>query len=208
MFINRATGTCNQATANNAESCFMGDGREDKADDTSTTLSIVPVQETPYTRCLICHGTQEFRSPPLVGSEVTHPCWNPSGSTLYDTDLDATLDPRKYCQPTLGFCSTTTWQYSTFDDAGATSSHWIGIERGCGDDTNTPTDATSHTTKRGATAMNERIRWYAATNTASKAKDNAKYPDADVATQTAISTGTGVQPITAQVSLRFFIIIN
>ena len=50
--------------------CYMGDGREDKSDATETSVSIVGVQETPYTRCLICHGTQEFRSPPATASEV------------------------------------------------------------------------------------------------------------------------------------------
>lgn len=182
----------------------MGDGREDKAETSSTTLSIVPVQETSYTRCLICHGTQEFRSPPLVSSEVTDNCWNPSGSTAYDTDLDATLDPLKYCKPTNGFCSTTTWQYSTYDDAGATSSHWIGIERGCATDAVAPVTALSHTTKRGATGMQERVRWYAATNTASKAKDNAKYPDADVSANKQIKSDGTLAPITAQVLYRLF----
>ena len=66
-FVNRATGT---SCAGSTDNCYMGDGREDKSDATETSVSIVGVQETPYTRCLICHGTQEFRSPPATASEV------------------------------------------------------------------------------------------------------------------------------------------
>merc|ERR1712168_375194 len=87
--------------------------------------------------------------------------------------------------PTAGCCKTTTWQYSTRDSAGSTSSYWVGIERGCPDTSVDSQRATNddvgvaHTTKRGATNMKEFVRYYPATNTASKAKDNAKYPDAD-----------------------------
>ena len=164
---------------------FMGDGREDATSTTATALTITPVQSTPYTRCLICHGTQEFQTPPAIASEITIPCWNPSGSTIFKTDLESTVDPRRYCQPSHGFCKTTTWQYSTRDAAGSTSSYWVGIERGCPDHTVDSMLAThddigvAHTTKRGATNMKEFVRYYPATNTASKAKDNAKYPDAD-----------------------------
>jgi len=164
---------------------FMGDGREDNVATTATALTITPFQQTPYTRCLICHGTQEFQTPPAIASAITIPCWNPSGSTTYETDFEATLDPRKYCKPAHGFCKTTTWQYSTRDSAGSTSSYWVGIERGCPDHTVDSMRAThdttgvAHTTKRGATNMKEFVRYYPATNTASKAKDNAKYPDAD-----------------------------
>ena len=164
---------------------FMGDGREDDVSSTETALTITPYQQTPYTRCLICHGTQEFQTPPAIASEITIPCWNPSGSTSFDTDFEATLDPRKYCKPAHGFCKTTTWQYSTRDAAGSTSSYWVGIERGCPDHSVDSMRAThdetgvAHTTKRGATNMKEYVRYYPATNTASKAKDNAKYPDAD-----------------------------
>ena len=173
---------------------FMGDGRED--DPSTKVLTITPIQETPYTRCLICHGTQEFKTPPAQSSEITDPCWNPSGSTLYKTDLQATLDPRKYCIPPNGFCMTTTWQYSTQDLSGATSSHWVGIERNCPDNTvdaqmatNDNDSGVSHTTKRGATGMKEYVRYYPASNTASKAKDNAKYPDADTAANHPVAIG-------------------
>ena len=171
--------------SNNNQVLFMGDGREDDVSSTATALTITPVQSTPYTRCLICHGTQEFRTPPAIASEITMPCWNPSGSTIYPTDDEATMDPRKYCKPTHGFCKTTTWQYSTRDSAGSTSSYWVGIERGCPEHTVESMRATendigvAHTTKRGATNMKEFVRYYPGTNTASKAKDNAKYPDAD-----------------------------
>ena len=164
---------------------FMGDGREDGVSTTASALTITPIQSTPYTRCLICHGTQEFQTPPAIASEITIPCWNPSGSTQFDTDLEATIDPRKYCKPAHGLCKTTTRQYSTRDSAGSTSSYWVGIERGCPDHTVDSQLAThndigvAHTTKRGATNMKEYVRYYPATNTASKAKDNAKYPDAD-----------------------------
>ena len=164
---------------------FMADGREDSTSTTATALTITPVQSTPYTRCLICHGTQEFQTPPAIASEITIPCWNPSGSTVFETDLEATIDPRKYCKPSHGFCKTTTWQYSTRDSAGSTSSYWVGIERGCPVHTvdsmlaSHNDEGVAHTTKRGATNMKEYVRYYPASNTASKAKDNAKYPDAD-----------------------------
>ena len=66
----------------------------------------------------------------------------------------------------------------------------------------------THTTKRGATGMLEIVRLYPGTNTASKARDNAKYPDKDVTSQTVVDdTLTNfeynvytVAPITPQVS--------
>ena len=44
---------------------FMGDGRED---DSATALSTVSVQSQKYTRCLVCHGSQEFTIPQAQSS--------------------------------------------------------------------------------------------------------------------------------------------
>ena len=48
-----------------AEQLFMGDGRED---DTATALSTVSLQTQKYTRCLVCHGSQEFAIPQAQSS--------------------------------------------------------------------------------------------------------------------------------------------
>ena len=47
------------------EQLFMGDGRED---DSATALSTVSVQSQKYTRCLVCHGSQEFTIPQAQSS--------------------------------------------------------------------------------------------------------------------------------------------
>ena len=55
-----------RATTNNvAAQLFMSDGRED---DTATALSTVSVQTQKYTRCLVCHGSQEFTIPQAQSS--------------------------------------------------------------------------------------------------------------------------------------------
>ena len=159
---------------------FMGDGREDVASSTVTEPSTTTGQEQPYTRCLVCHDSQEFLTPPSAANQVTLGCWNPSGSSVFDTDQEATMDPRKYCQPANGFCSTTTWQYSTRDKAGTTTSHWVGVERGCSDVTTEQTAPSyesvgnDYNFKRALSSTKAYVRYHAATNTASKAKDNAK----------------------------------
>ena len=90
------------------------------------------------------------------------------------------LGARKFCKPLNGLCSTTTWQYSTKDKGGSTTSHWVGIERGCAGAPTANTMATHDTTgntynfKRGISSGKAFVRFYAASNTASKAKDNAK----------------------------------
>ena len=159
---------------------FMGDGREDAPAASVTVATTTTFQEQSYTRCLVCHGSQEFLSPPSAANQITDPCWNPSGSSVFATTLKATKDPRQYCQATNGLCATTTWQYSTKNSGGATTSHWIGVERGCADPSTAGT-APSHATtgndynfKRALESAKAYVRYYPATNTASKAKHNAK----------------------------------
>ena len=96
---------------------------------------------------------------------------------------------------TLGMCRTNTWQYATKNDL-HTTSYWVGIERGCQEDqttaqTNVVTytniwredgDGFTHGTNRGADKMEKFVRYYIASNTASKAKDLAKYPDSGTLT--------------------------
>ena len=53
-----------------AQQLFMGDGRED---DSATTLSTVSVQTQKYTRCLVCHGSQEFTIPQAQSSGKIYP---------------------------------------------------------------------------------------------------------------------------------------
>ena len=73
ILIGTATDVCtsvsdatSRATTNNvAVQLFMGDGRED---DTATALSTVSVQTQKYTRCLVCHGSQEFTIPQAQSS--------------------------------------------------------------------------------------------------------------------------------------------
>ena len=50
---------------NAAQQLFMGDGRED---DSATALSTVTIQKQKYTRCLVCHGSQEFTIPQAQSS--------------------------------------------------------------------------------------------------------------------------------------------
>ena len=92
-------------------------------------------------------------------------------------------------------CRTNTWQYATKNDL-HTTSYWVGIERGCQEDqttaqTNVVTftniwrqdgDGFTHGTNRGADKMEKFVRYYIASNTASKAKDLAKYPDSGTLT--------------------------
>ena len=79
-----------------------------------------------------------------------------------------------------------------------TTSFWVGIKRGCPLKTDgsfkpsASVDAPeAHGFKIGATGMTKLIRSYLATNTAAKAKDNAKYPDAG----TNIASTTGTAPL-------------
>ena len=94
------------------------------------------------------------------------------------------MDPRHYCQPPADapYCTTSTWQYSTEDAAGARTSHWVGIKRSCATSTTThgtEIDATGN--NRAASNLKENVRFYAPANTAAKAKDNARYPTSDSA---------------------------
>lgn len=136
---------------------FVGDGRETSQVGTSDTdLTSTTVQTTPFTRCLVCHGSEEFSRPPSRSKEVTIPCWNPSDSSFFGTDRDDSLDPKKFCTPPYGYCNTITWQYSTKASSGSTSSYWVGIQRGCMDlnDNNlgvSGENGFAHTTDRGAT---------------------------------------------------------
>ena len=102
------------------------------------------------------------------------------------------MDPRHYCQPlaTAPYCTTSTWQYSTEDSAGARTSHWVGIKRGCATtttDAKEEADATGN--NRAASNLKENVRLYAPANTAAKAKDNARYPTADSANNIPVTTG-------------------
>ena len=116
---------------------------------------------------------------------ITDPCWNPSGSSTFRTDDDALMDPRQYCQPSAAapFCTTATWQYSTEDSAGARTSHWVGIRRGCATTASIAGDEQTATGggSRAASDLKENVRFYVPANTAAKAKDNARYPTADSA---------------------------
>ena len=95
------------------------------------------------------------------------------------------MDPRQYCQPpaTAPFCTTSTWQYSTEDTAGARTSHWVGIRRGCATTASKagPELAATAGGSRAASDLKENVRFYAPANTAAKAKDNARYPTSDSA---------------------------
>ena len=52
-------------TSTVSQQLFMGDGRED---DSATALSTVTGQKQKYTRCLVCHGSQEFTTPQAQSS--------------------------------------------------------------------------------------------------------------------------------------------
>ena len=103
------------------------------------------------------------------------------------------MDPRHYCQPlaTAPYCTTATWQYSTEDDAGARTSHWVGIRRGCAtaDSSAGAEVAATAGANRAATDLKENLRFYAPANTAAKAKDNARFPTSDSANNIAVTTG-------------------
>ena len=184
-----AAGARTDGTVPAAAPTYAKDGRETQpADDAVTTTT---VQALPNTLCLVCSGAQEFIEQPLTAAQITDPCWNPSGSTYFLTDDVTAADPTKYCVPNNGLCKTTTWQYATKNDK-KTTSYWVGIQRGCQDDYSTPTtnqvtftnvwrDGVAnfpHGTPRAADGMEKFVRYYVASNTASKAKDLAKYPDA------------------------------
>ena len=84
------------------------------------------------------------------------------------------------------------------DNKYETTSFWVGIKRGCPlktDGSFKPSASVEspepHGLKIGATGMTKLIRSYLATNTAAKAKDNAKYPDAG----TNIASTTGTAPL-------------
>ena len=58
------------SAANTLAVLFMGDGREDEPASTVTAVSTTTVQETAYTRCLVCHDSQEFSTPPSTSNQV------------------------------------------------------------------------------------------------------------------------------------------
>ena len=107
------------------------------------------------------------------------PCWNPSGSSRFNIDTTALMDPNQYCQPPpeAPYCITSTWQYSTKDFFGSSTSHWIGINRGCATSkTTSATGAAASGNNRAVNGLLENIRLYLPTNTAAQARDNARYP--------------------------------
>ena len=59
------TGEDTRGTTNFGQQLFMGEGRED---DSATSLSTVTGQKQKYTRCLVCHGSQEFTIPQAQSS--------------------------------------------------------------------------------------------------------------------------------------------
>ena len=91
-------------------------------------------------------------------------------------------------------CSTTTWQYKTTNGLKVTS-YWVGIERGCQSETGsggvtwvTHGQGFQHTTNRKADGMTQFVRYYMATDSVTKAHENAQYPDAGRTTGTSVGT--------------------
>ena len=79
------------------------------------------------------------------------------------------------------------------------TSYWVGIQRGCQDNTDGSSTGGivsyvregtgyAHGIGRAADGMTKFVRYYTATNTAAKAKDNAKYPDAGSNTGSTVQT--------------------
>ena len=79
------------------------------------------------------------------------------------------------------------------------TSYWVGIQRGCQDNTDGSStggivsyvkegNGYAHGIGRAADGMTKFVRYYTATNTAAKAKDNAKYPDAGSNTGSTVQT--------------------
>ena len=163
------------------------DGREALPNDdptrrTNSNPTSTAAQQAAFTLCLVCHGSQEFTTQPTISSQVTTDCWNPSSASGYATDDITARNTNFFCVPRNGICTTETWQYSTEDDL-ATTSFWVGITRGCQSGSagelkptysNDATLAADHGTPIGARGMKKFVRTYMATNTAAKAKDNAK----------------------------------
>ena len=107
---------------------------------------------------------------------------SPKSASSYATDDITARNTNFFCVPRNGLCVTETWQYSTEDEL-ATTSFWVGVRRSCQSASAgelKPTwskeydDAADHGTPRGARGMKKFVRTYLATNTAAKAKDNAK----------------------------------
>ena len=151
-----------------------------------------------YFKCIVCSGSQEFKSQPTQSAQITDPCWNPSGSTVWKTDDATARDINRFCVPNNGLCKTSTWQYATKNSL-KTTSYWVGIQRGCQDNTDGSStggivsfvkegNGYAHGIGRAADGMTKFVRYYAATNTAAKAKDNAKYPDAGSNTGSTVQT--------------------
>ena len=149
-------------------------------------------------KCIVCSGSQEFKSQPTQSSQITDPCWNPSGSTVWKTDDVTARDINKFCVPNNGLCKTSTWQYATKNSLKVTS-YWVGIQRGCQDNVDGSStggivsyvregNGYAHGIGRAADGMTKFVRYYTATNTAAKAKDNAKYPDAGSNTGSTVQT--------------------
>ena len=142
--------------------------------------SITP-QATPFTLCVVCSDSQEFDSHPTKSSEITMPCWNPSGSKSVTTDTNSMNNPKKFCKPNNGFCKTETWQYSTRSPL-KTTSFWVGIERGCQPNQDGSTSelisrnlegsGLNYSGARGVDGMTKFVRYYLASNTAGKVSRN------------------------------------
>ena len=134
-------------------------------------------QQTPNTLCVVCSESQEFPSHPSKSNEVTIPCWNPSGASSITTDSDSMRNPKKFCMPNNGFCRTETWQYATRSPT-KTTSFWMGIERGCQPNQDSSSDemlslntegaGLGYTGARGVDGLTKYVRYYVASNTATK----------------------------------------
>ena len=87
------------------------DGRESKpADNDSRSKDKIPTQVTvqaaPYTLCLVCHGSQEFKEQPKTSNQIQFDCWNAADSARFETDEESQRNPAKYCTPNNGLCRT------------------------------------------------------------------------------------------------------
>ena len=116
------------------------------------------------------------------------PCWNPSN--------DKENGLFKTCSPNNGMCSTTTWQYKTTNGMKVTS-YWVGIQRGCQPETESRSTGVTwvthgqgfqHSTNRKADGMTQFVRYYMATDSEIKARENAQYPDAGRTSGTNVGT--------------------
>ena len=137
-----------------------------------------------FTCYSVCNGAEELDYQPSKTSEIRIPCWNPS--SYKEVGLFKT------CKPINGMCSTTTWQYKTTNGLKVTS-YWVGIKRGCQQETNGVTWVTHgqgfpHSTNRNAAGMTQFLRYYMAADSEVKARENTQYPDAGRTTETHVGT--------------------